>query len=203
MRVRLLAASPRSLPASTCGLVVEHAGDHRRNLPGEHVIEARPDALVGNVSDVDARHGLQQLHGEMRVGAGAGRRVGQIAGLALGERDELGERARLDRGMHRQHARQRHDDRDRREIAHRVEQHLLVGQMIDRQRAGGHQQRVAVGRRVRGRLDADHVAGAGTVLDDRTAAPSIAKGTARSTRAEMSVPPPGADGTMILTGFDG
>ena len=143
----------------------EQAGDDERHLPGNDVLDCRPHALVGNMPNVDARHGPQQLHGQVRIGADPRRCVGQRARMLLGVGDQLGQRLGGHRGVQRQHARQRHHERDRREIAQRVVEDLLVGQMIDRERARGHQQRVAVRRRARGRLDADHVAGARPVLD--------------------------------------
>src|SRR5882724_13492494 len=54
----------------------------------------------------------------------------------------------------------------RREIAQGVVRHLLVHDRIDRESARGHQDRVPVGGRFGGELDAYHLAGAGAVVDD-------------------------------------
>mgnify|MGYP007020379460 CR=1 FL=1 len=45
--------------------------------------------------EVDAGLALEQLAGEMDRAAGAGRGVSELAGLLLGERDEIGDDAYL------------------------------------------------------------------------------------------------------------
>ena len=102
----------------------------------------------------------------VRRGADARRAVGELAGLLLRERDELGERLRRHRRIDDQDVGRGRGERDRREILDRVVGHLLVEHGIERQRARRHQEGVAVGRGARDALDADHVAGAGAVLDE-------------------------------------
>ena len=48
---------------------------------------------------------LEQLAGKMLRGAGAGVAVGQLAGLRLRERDQLGDALRRHVGMHHQQVR--------------------------------------------------------------------------------------------------
>jgi hypothetical protein len=67
--------------------------------------------------------------------------------------------------MHDQDVGQRNELRDWREIAQHVVGHLLVHDVVAGDRAGDHQERVAVGRRFRDQIDADDVAGAAAVLD--------------------------------------
>ncbi len=102
----------------------------------------------------------------MDRGAVAGRRHVDLARIGFGVGDELRNR----RGRHRQvdlhHQRHAHDAGDRRDVADEIELEIVVERGVDGVVRPGHEQRVAVGRRVRDRLDRDIAAGAGTVVDD-------------------------------------
>ena len=65
------------------------------------------------MGDLDAGHRLEQLGRKMARRAGAGAAVIQLAGLALGQRDQLGDGIGLQLGMgDQQHrAAREHDDR--------------------------------------------------------------------------------------------
>ena len=78
-------------------------------------------AAIGHVGDLDAGLALEQLAGEMRERAGAGRGVAERAGLGLGERDEILQRRRRHLRRADQHERRDADHRDRREILDRIE----------------------------------------------------------------------------------
>jgi len=50
----------------------DRAGEHHGQATGEQVRHHRRDAAVGDMLDVEAGHGLEQLAGEMLGGADAG-----------------------------------------------------------------------------------------------------------------------------------
>ena len=84
--------------------------------------------------------------------------------------DEVGDvpmpSRRPSRGHH-EHVRHPRDAGDRREVADRVVRHLRVQPRVDRvRRHRAHDDRRAVGRRLRGEVGADVAAGAGAVVDD-------------------------------------
>ena len=64
--------------------------------------------------------------------------------------------------------------------------------------AGRLHQRVAVGRGLGGGAGGDHGAGAGAVLDHERLAETLLE-LLRDRAREQSVPPPGANGTRIVT----
>ena len=65
------------------------------------------------------------------------------------------------------------------------------------------QQRVAVLRRIRHQLGADHAAGAGAVVDDELLAEPLARVACAIMRPTVSLMPPGGNGMMIRTGLVG
>ena len=91
-------------------------------------------------------------------------------------------------------------DADRRERLDRI-----VGQLveprIDGVRERNDQHRVAVLRRVGGQLGADHAAGAGAVVDDRTACRAAVLSCVPIMRPTTSLMPPGGNGMISRTGF--
>ena len=101
--------------------------------------------------------------------AGAGRAEGELAGLALRQRDQLLQRVRLDRRMADDQVRAEDGVGDRREVLDRVVVQLLVDERRDGVHVGVHDQRVAVGRGARHVVGADQPAAAGAVLDDHLA----------------------------------
>ena len=95
-----------------------------------------------------------------------GRRIVELAGLALRERDQFANRLRLDRGVHQHDQRARGDQSDRCEVLARVVADIRVERRIDRERAGAAEaERVAVGRALRDLARRDRAAGAALVLD--------------------------------------
>ena len=80
---------------------------------------------------------------------------------------QLFHRMHRQRRMDHQHEGHRRGQRDRREVLAGIVGQLLVERGVGGQRAGRrHEQRVAVGRRLRRRGRRDHGAAAGAVLDD-------------------------------------
>ena len=96
------------------------AGDvrrHDRDVPADQVGDAGSRALVGNVHDVGhAGALLEQLAGQMAHRAGAGRAVGQLAGVGLDVGDQLLDVLRRHRRMHRDRGGADAEDRDRHEV---------------------------------------------------------------------------------------
>ena len=86
----------------------DQVGHHRRRAP------------VGDVVGLDAGHRVEQLGDQMIAAAGAVGAERQLAGLGLGERDQLGGVLHRHVVVGDQHQRRRRDQRDRREVAHRI-----------------------------------------------------------------------------------
>ena len=102
----------------------------------------------------------------MNAAADPGRRVVQLAGLALRERDQFGDRFRLDVRIDQHDQRAGGDQADRREILARVVADIGVERRIDRERAGAAEaERVAVGRGFRDLARRDRAARPALVLD--------------------------------------
>ena len=142
-----------------------HLDEGRIDVAGDQIVEGRRGAFVRYMRHLHAQRGVEHLAGEMRGGAGALRRVVQLAGIGLHVGDEF--LAALGREIrpHHQHVRNLREHRDDLEALHLVV-HLLVEIAVDRERrARRRHQRVAVGRRVIHGLGADIATGAGTVLD--------------------------------------
>ena len=142
---------------------------HRRqlHLAGQQRLDGRGAAFVGDVHHVEpARRGAEQFDGQVRAVARAGRRIGELARLALRQRHELRGVLRGNRRVDHDHGREGGRQRDRREVLEDV-----VGQLraVQRGRDGmravvGHHQRVAVGRRLGDQRAAHRAAGARLVL---------------------------------------
>ena len=138
--------TPRTLQASV--LDQRQRGsrrrEHQRNAPGDDIDDGRRGAVIGNMTEVGAGRDLEQLGKQMLRRRDTGRRVEQLAGLFLGEADELRDRIGRKRFGCDEKKRVMHDERDRREILGRVERRLLVERAGDRERAAAQHQRVAV-----------------------------------------------------------
>ena len=64
--------------------------EHQRHVAGQHIGQRRCAALVRHMQQLDAGIAGEQLAGEMVRRAEAGRRVGELARLAPGQRDHVG-----------------------------------------------------------------------------------------------------------------
>ena len=118
--------------------------EHQRNAPGDDIDDGRRGAVIGNMTEVGAGCDFEQLGKEMLRRRDTGRRVEQLAGVFLGEADELRDRIGWKRFGCDEKKRVMHDERDRREIPGRVEWRLLVQRAGDRERAAAQHQCVAV-----------------------------------------------------------
>ena len=116
---------------------------------------------------LDAGHLLQHRGAQVVGRAGAGRRVGDLAGIGFGVGDELRQRVRRHRRVHHHRVGHIGEQRDRGEILHAVERHVGDERVVHRVHAHRvEQDRVAVRRRARDRAGADVARAAGAVLDD-------------------------------------
>ncbi len=156
------------------------------HVPGHHVGQGRHVALVGHRDHLDAGQALEIFAGEMAHGAGAGRRIGQLAGARLRVGDELGDRLNRQRRSDHQHERHVRDQRDRHEVLDRIVGQLLVERGVDGQQAARrHQQRVAVGRALGDRIGGDHGPAAGAVLDHERLAETVGEMLAEPAREDI------------------
>ncbi len=108
----------------------------------------------------------------MRGRAASPRAVVERSRLRFGERDQLADRIRGHRRVHREDERGRGEQRHRGEVAHHVVGNLVHAR-IDRMRSRREEQRVAVGRRLRDRLGRDRSAAAAALVDDHRLAPDL------------------------------
>ena len=155
------------------------------------------------MQEVDLGRVLQHLHRQVRGRAVAGRRVVELARLALRERDEFGQRLRRDLRIDHQQVRRDRDQRDRREVLDRIVGQLRVGARRDgvrARRADG--QRVAVRRRLGRGVGADGAAGA-AAFSTTTCCPRRSLSFCATIRPTMSVEPPGGKPMISRIGLLG
>ena len=120
---------------------------------------------------LDARHAVEHLAQQMVERAVAGRGIAELVGPAPGHGDQLGHGFGRKAGMGQQHIGHGADQADGPEVLHRIEARLAVQRGVDGLAAAdGHQQRMAVARRLGHGLGADVAARAGPVLDHHAGA---------------------------------
>ena len=116
-RMRLPVAIARRAPAWICG------SDSRVEIavkwvsPADHRRHRRAAAAIGDVLQLDAGLLAEQFDHQAGLRGGAGRGVVELAGLGLGERDELGQRFRRHLRVDQEQQRILCHQGDRREIA--------------------------------------------------------------------------------------
>ena len=140
---------------------IEHQRDAAREEIRERLVAA---ALIGHHDDGGARIGIEQLRRHVACRGVAGRTEGQGFRLALRQRDQFLQIAGRHRWMRDQHVRNIRQKDDRREIIGEIETRFRFCR-IERIGDGGHEQRIAVGRRTHHGFRCDHAAVAGAVLD--------------------------------------
>ena len=121
-RVRAVMARPRSLPSRTVASTAPAFCERHGDASADHVGEVR--AAIGNVHDVEAGLGFEHFAGDVLRRSGAGARIGELAGLRPGERDQLGDGLHRHVVVDRQNARRHQEPRDRREVALRIERRV-------------------------------------------------------------------------------
>ena len=154
--------------ANRAGLVMRHQWRRPErshlDMAANEIVDRLSAAAVGHVLQLDACELGKPFRHNLLLRADPGGRKAH-AGLALGQRDEFRQRVHAERGMYRQHDRLARQLDHWHQGLHRVDVHLEdVGRA--RHEVGRDQDRVAIGRSVRGSLNADDATGAGLVLDN-------------------------------------
>jgi hypothetical protein len=122
-------------------------------------------APIGNVGELDAGGLREHLGRDVPDGAGH-ECVVDLAWIGFAVRDQVAGRAHRQGWMRHQHAQERADRADRREILARVVAGVRIERGVDGKRARvGEQDRVAVGGALGDRAGRDRAAGAAAILD--------------------------------------
>ena len=161
-------------------------GKDHLHVAGDDVAQRRRRALVGNVRHLNPGHGLEQLAGEVDRVARTARRECQLAGLLLGQPDQVGDRLYRQRRVDHQHQREACRVRHKGKVLHRVVGQVPVKGRVDGQRAAwGDQYGVAVRRGFGDRRGRNHAAGAWFVFNDEWLAEPL--GQSRPKRARHDI----------------
>ena len=131
---------------------------------------------------------LQQLAGQVRLGADAGRGVVVLVRLGLGLGDQVGDRGDAGVRLHEQHVRRVHQLRDRREVLDRIVGQVLEQAGIHRDRGRGEQQRMAVRIGARHQRHAGVAAAAGAIVDDHALAERLRQRLGQDARDDVGRP---------------
>ncbi len=116
--------------------------------------------------DVDTGSALEHFTGKMPRGADAGRSVVELSGCLSGKGHEFVKAAGTQRRMNHDRDRRHGDERDWREIPHRVIGQFGVQGRIDRVRSNGrHQEDTSVGCGFRNRVGTERAACSTTIVD--------------------------------------
>ena len=135
------------------------------DLTAGHCRRGRRATFVRHMQQLDARFGRQQFGQHMTGGARACGGIGQRPRLGTRRAEQISQRVIRAVGWHHDQHRVLDHDGNRRKVAHRVVGQLGIdGGIHDELTIGGHQECVAIGRRLGCGLDADDAAGTGPVL---------------------------------------
>ena len=102
-------AEQAQAPGADLGQRRRRARRHRRYAPRDEIEQPRAGPLVRHVQHLRPGHHEEQLHREMRQGAGTRRGERDLAGPRPRERHELLHRLRRQRRVDHQHVRHRHE----------------------------------------------------------------------------------------------
>jgi len=135
-------------------------------MAADQIVQDRRHAAIGNQGDLGAGHLVEHLGGEMHPCADAAMTDGQLARVALRQRDDVEQRLALERRRRREDEGRAREPRHRHNVLLRVVGHFLAHGEIGAECARtAEPDRVAVGCGLRDRVDPDHGARAGLVLD--------------------------------------
>ena len=171
MRCFAATASGRRLPARICAMHGRRIVDHAVDLTGDQVGDRGAAPRYGTCVIFTSAACMKIASPRWPVVPMPGEPKLSLPRLRARQRDEVLQRLGFDLRMHDEQHRHIGDVGDGNERGLGVERHLGVEELIGCEDAGRrHQQRVAVGRRLRDRVGADIAAGARAVFhDDRLA----------------------------------
>ena len=135
--------------------------------------------------EVGAGHQLEQLAGEVARAANPGRSHVDLAGIALGVGNELGNGLGGNRRMNRQDTGQASDACNRRDVSNEIELKSLIERRIDRRRRRDEQQGIAIRRRMHDGLGGDIGRRAGAVLHHELLTEPLGEPSAQQARGDV------------------
>jgi hypothetical protein len=183
-----------------CGIADDRLANIRSVCRQSNPVNASSGALEQDVDQFQSCHGVEQLPGKMHGRPCARGAVVELAGIRLGERDQLFHRVRLHLRMRHQRIGALPDQPDRREIALRVIVQLRVETVVNRVRADrAHHDGVAVGRALCAQFRCD-VPSRAARLSITSDCPSLSRSAGSIARAMMSAALPIGKGMMTRTG---
>src|SRR6476659_4301862 len=110
----------------------------------------------------------------------------KLTGPRLCKRNEIFDAARRDRRMNDEHIRYLRNERNRREVLHRIERKLAIQRHINRVSTySTHQNGVTIRRGLGDRIRADVAACTGAVIDDYRLIPALAEGLPDCSRNDV------------------
>ena len=155
------------------GLDQRQRGREIRELHGDiaagDIGQSRHRAFVRDMADISSGRELELLGENLMRRGDPGRRIGQRAGLRLGERDKIGHGADRQRRRNDQTELGKAYQHDGIEVPAEVIRDRFHDEWQYRDRGRRMEQCVAVGIGFRGKRNADLAAGAGLVLDNESA----------------------------------
>src|SRR5260221_4727447 len=117
------------------------------------------------MNEIDARHHLEELAGDMDRGSDTAGRHVDFARIGFGISDELGNGLGRNRWVDLHDERHADDARDWRDVAHEIEFEVFIERHVYRVGRSDLQKRVAVRRRPQGRLSRDIAGSTRPVVD--------------------------------------
>ncbi len=179
---------PRSVPASICDLALVETPKNSCVVPADRRHGAGVHVAIGHVHDIDAGDLVEELAGQMRHRADAGRGAVELARIGLGVIDQFLDRMHRHVGIDHQRVRDQPDDGDRLELLQQI-----VGRGLHRgvERVGRRREQHggAVRRRGRHRLHGELTAGARPRLDHDRLAPDLLQVLADDPRKDVGARP--------------
>src|SRR5262249_34725 len=147
--------------------------------------------------EVDTGHHLEQFTSNMVSGTAAGRRHVDLTWIGLSVGNELGNRLEWHGGVHLDGKGLASNARDRRDVADEIEIELVVEGGVDRVHESGHKEGAFT------TISVPILLAAPGRFSMTNCWPSRSDSHCPIKRAMMSVPPAGANPTMMRTGRDG
>ncbi len=159
--------------------------DHQMHLAREQRVKGRGVASEWHAHDVDARHGLEQLHREMRRGSRAAGTIVELSRARPGVRNQVFNGLHRERRMHNHGVGRFRGPRDRREVPDHIERRVAAQQRDDPDIVGVEQQRVAIGLCLGHDVRRDDAARAAAIVHDHGLAQAASQSLHDQARREI------------------